>query len=196
MLPLGKIYTMVLYVYIAINAVMYYLMVKNDTYYSFSVNILIFSSLITFSFMTVDAIYDEFRFIWFFLLSFTAFVLGGKRYGILIGFIVYILIILLYFIAELNLSKYVLFTFLGSFLVFNMFNLYFIDKIKIDVNTLQKRIDIEVQKRQTQEQVLLRQYRMTNMGEMIDAIAHQWRQPLAQGNIILFNMLEELDNKI
>jgi len=195
MLPLGKTYTTVLYFYISINAVMYYLMIKNDIYYTFSVNILIFSSLVTFSFMTVDATYDEFRFIWFFLLSFTAFVLGGKWYGVLISFIVYVLIILLYFIAELNLSKYVLFTFLGSFLVFNMFNLYFINKIKIDVNTLQERICEETDKRQTQEQVLLRQYRMTNMGEMIDAIAHQWRQPLAQGNMILFNMLEELDNK-
>lgn len=151
MLPLGKTYTIVLYFYIIINAVMYYLMMKNDTYYSFSVNILIFSSLVVFSFMTVDATYDEFRFIWFFLLSFTAFVLGGKRYGILIGFIVYILIILLYAIAELNLSKYVLVTFLGSFLVFNMFNIYFINKIKIDVHTLQKRICEETDKRQTQE---------------------------------------------
>ena len=167
MLPLGKTYIIVLYFYIVINAVMYYLMMKNDTYYSSSVNILIFSSFVTFSFMTVDATYDEFRFIWFFLLSFTAFVLGGKQYGILIGFIVYVLVILLYFIAELNLSKYVLVTFSGSFLVFNMFNLYFINKIKIDLNTLQKRIDIEVQKRQTQEQVLLRQYRMTNIGMLL-----------------------------
>ena len=56
-------------------------------------------------------------------------------------------------------------------------------------------VEAEVAKRQTQEQILLRKYRMANMGEMIDAIAHQWRQPLSQGSMILLNMEEELDNR-
>ncbi|WP_457747891.1 sensor histidine kinase [Sulfurimonas sp.] len=60
---------------------------------------------------------------------------------------------------------------------------------------LQIRVMEEMQKQQAQEQILLQQYRMTNMGEMIDAIAHQWRQPLAQSNMILFTMDDNLDEE-
>ena len=53
---------------------------------------------------------------------------------------------------------------------------------------LQQRVLQEVQKQQAQEQMLLCQNRMANMGMMIDAIAHQWRQPLMQINAILLNI--------
>jgi signal transduction histidine kinase len=53
----------------------------------------------------------------------------------------------------------------------------------------------EKEQRQEQEQMLLRQCRMANMGEMLDSIAHQWRQPLMHINSILMNMGTTLDNK-
>ncbi|MEE9325810.1 MAG: ATP-binding protein [Cocleimonas sp.] len=55
----------------------------------------------------------------------------------------------------------------------------------------------EREQREEQEQMLLRQCRMANMGEMLDSIAHQWRQPLMHINSILMNMdysLEKKDN--
>jgi two-component system, LuxR family, sensor kinase FixL len=43
---------------------------------------------------------------------------------------------------------------------------------------LEKRVQQEVQARQKQELLMMQQSKMAMMGEMIGAIAHQWRQPL------------------
>jgi signal transduction histidine kinase len=53
---------------------------------------------------------------------------------------------------------------------------------------LEERVEEGLEQRIEQEKMLLRQCRMANMGEMIDAIAHQWRQPLMNINAILMNI--------
>ncbi len=53
---------------------------------------------------------------------------------------------------------------------------------------LEARIETEVRKRLEQEQMLLRQCRMASMGEMLDCIAHQWRQPLMNINVQLMHL--------
>jgi len=58
---------------------------------------------------------------------------------------------------------------------------------QMNVN-LEQKVEEEVQKRLDQEQMLLRNNRMANMGEMIDAIAHQWRQPLMNINAVMMNI--------
>jgi signal transduction histidine kinase len=44
---------------------------------------------------------------------------------------------------------------------------------------LEQRVQEEVSKRQIQEKILARQTRLAAMGEMMDAVAHQWSQPLS-----------------
>lgn len=56
---------------------------------------------------------------------------------------------------------------------------------------LELRVEEEVARRRGQEQVLIHQSRLAAMGEMLGAIAHQWRQPLNSVGIIL-QMMEEL----
>lgn len=53
---------------------------------------------------------------------------------------------------------------------------------------LEDRVNEEVHKRMEQEHILLRQARMASMGEMIDAIAHQWRQPLMNISAVMMNI--------
>jgi len=50
---------------------------------------------------------------------------------------------------------------------------------------LKKQVEIEVAKRSEQHEVMCHQSRLAAMGEMIDSIAHQWRQPLNSLGIII-----------
>ena len=60
-----------------------------------------------------------------------------------------------------------------------------------ELNTsLDQRVKDEVAKQREQEQLLIQQAKMAAMGEMIGAIAHQWRQPL---NVIALNIQDIQD---
>jgi len=56
------------------------------------------------------------------------------------------------------------------------------------LDNLEAKIQLEIQKRLKNEQILLQQSKLASMGEMIGNIAHQWRQPLAQIIAIFMNM--------
>ena len=58
-------------------------------------------------------------------------------------------------------------------------------------STLEKRIEEEISKNTKQQIMLMHQSKLVQMGEMIENIAHQWRQPLAQINssVLLIDMI-------
>ncbi len=58
---------------------------------------------------------------------------------------------------------------------------------------LEERIQEELYQHLKQEKILLHQCRLASMGEMMDFIAHQWRQPLMNVNAILMNMDRALE---
>ncbi len=57
--------------------------------------------------------------------------------------------------------------------------------------SLEARVIQETSKRREQEQILIHQSRLAAMGEMLDAIAHQWRQPLNTVAVLLQNLEED-----
>jgi PAS domain S-box-containing protein len=58
-----------------------------------------------------------------------------------------------------------------------------------DLNrNLEKRIQEEIKKSRQQEQLLMQQSKLVAMGEMVGAIAHQWRQPLTSIGFIIQNL--------
>ncbi|MCP4155498.1 MAG: PAS domain S-box protein [bacterium] len=60
---------------------------------------------------------------------------------------------------------------------------------------LENRIETELEKYCQQEQIMVQQSKLAAMGEMVGAIAHQWRQPLTTVGVIMRNikMAHKLD---
>lgn len=60
-----------------------------------------------------------------------------------------------------------------------------------EINThLEQRVEHEIHKREEHEQLMTQQARMASMGEMLGAIAHQWRQPLNTLSIMVQDVNE------
>lgn len=45
-------------------------------------------------------------------------------------------------------------------------------------NELEKKVEEEIEKRKEREKIILQQSKLAAMGEMMDAVAHQWKQPI------------------
>ena len=65
-------------------------------------------------------------------------------------------------------------------------------KLKNTNAQLEERLAQEIQKRQEQENMLLKHVRQAAMGEMISMIAHQWRQPISTISIVADNILMDM----
>ena len=154
-LPAHRLYTPVVLLYSLVNFVTYLLLKHgNKENYLFAMHLCVFSALLTLLVMSTSLLYDEFRFIWFFLLSFAAFMLGGRWYGILISFLILGSVYVAFFTSNLHFSVYALFTFTASLLTFNTFSLIFLNKIEQDSLNMQTHIHSEVEKRKTQESIV------------------------------------------
>ncbi|MCP5051803.1 MAG: response regulator [bacterium] len=59
---------------------------------------------------------------------------------------------------------------------------------------LESRVKEEVEKRRKQESLLIHRSKLVALGEMVGAIAHQWRQPLSTMAFIVENILDDLES--
>jgi len=154
-LPEHKVYTPAVILHSLLNFAVYLRLKysKRETFLS-AMHICIFSALLILSIMSMTLTYDTFRFIWFFLLVFASFILGGKWYGFVISMLVLGIIYTQYFLFNLQISPYALFSLTASLLTFNAFALFFLTVTKQDALTLQTHINQEVEKRKNKEEIL------------------------------------------
>lgn len=72
--------------------------------------------------------------------------------------------------------------------------IYDITAIKQSESDLEERVKEEVEKNIAKDRLLVQQNKLAAMGEMIGAIAHQWRQPLNNISLILHFVRDNFDN--
>ena len=70
-----------------------------------------------------------------------------------------------------------------------------IDDKKEATKHLKQLVKVEVQKNEDKQRLLIQQNKLASMGEMIGAIAHQWRQPLNNISLIIHFIRDNVKNE-
>lgn len=79
-----------------------------------------------------------------------------------------------------------------------------VTKLKMNEEELKQKIELELEKNLQKDRLLVQQNKLASMGEMLGNIAHQWRQPLNNINLLIYYIRdsygklpkEELDETI
>ena len=69
-----------------------------------------------------------------------------------------------------------------------------ITKEKLFQEKLEQQLKEEIEKQCKQQELLIQQSKMTSMGEMIGAIAHNWRQPLNTLSLLCITVIDKFEN--
>ena len=89
-------------------------------------------------------------------------------------------------------QRVVIFTFV-LIICLTLIYLFIIKELEIrELNSkLEKRINIEIERNRAKDRVILQQSKFSAMAEMINSIAHQWRQPLNRISLEMINIEED-----
>jgi len=177
------------------------LILRKDRHYYVGVAVLFMvANLILFFTVLIIQVEDEFRLIGVFVAMLITYVLLGKKAGILSTLVIAAGVLFVSNVYDLQLSALAYNTFFTFFIIISAFMYFFLQKIERDSmefellsERLEDKVKQETSQRMKQEQMLLRRSRMANLGEMLDSIAHQWRQPLMHVNSILLNIESAVD---
>ncbi len=164
---------------------LYFLHINKESYPVVSRLFLFFGIMMLFAnfYLAIDT-YT--RVLWFSSFMLLAFFLRDKKEGFVwLGIIIVILSVIAVMEPKFDLGTVNFMTFIANLSLIATI-VYWYEKVKENDSkrlrqlnaTLQTRIDEAVIENQKQERMLIQQSKMAAMGEMIESIAHQWRQPL------------------
>ncbi len=103
-------------------------------------------------------------------------------------------------VKEKVMNYRLLFQFIGGFIIILIIIIYFLikqkklnNKIEDLNNNLENKVLEEVEKNRKKDEIMFHQKKLAQMGEMINMIAHQWRQPLSAIGVTTQNLDLHLD---
>lgn len=102
---LGPIQTKVDYIYCALTLSLIFFLRASKSNYNLTAYAMLMVSLIAFTFALIFVPQDEFRIIWFYLLIFAAYIVNGKKFGLMFTAASIIIILVVHMFIELNLSQ-------------------------------------------------------------------------------------------
>jgi two-component system C4-dicarboxylate transport sensor histidine kinase DctB len=183
------------FTYIITMLFLIYKLRLQKSFFDYAKYVLVLFSLINFTFSFVLVTNDEFRIIWFIILLFVAFILGGHRLGVITAFLIIVDINYLFLATslELDLSHYAISTATIAIIIISFIMNAFVKKFQELADSMiaqQKRLsefnnvlDQRVEQKTNEvlelNKALNQRAQKAQIGELISIIAHQWKQPLS-----------------
>lgn len=173
-------------VFSAIALVLLYYLHKNKVYYTLTSRLFLFFGLFIMFANFCMAVETYTRVLWFSSYMLLAFFLRDKKEGFVwLGIILAALSVIALFEPQFGLDLVNYMTLIANLILIATI-VYWYEKVKENDreelkslnDSLQVRIDEAVLENQKHERMLIQQSKMAAMGEMLESIAHQWRQPL------------------
>ena len=126
---IGAIYTKINYIYsLSAFSLIFFLRRSKDNFPA-ATNILILTSLLTFTSALILVTQDEFRMIWFFLLVFITYILGGEIKGLVVTVASISIILISHYFVDLKLSQIAINSGVVGIIIGSLFSRFHTNKV-------------------------------------------------------------------
>jgi diguanylate cyclase (GGDEF)-like protein len=185
---LGPIHTKVDYIYSFLTVILIFFLRSSKKNYNLASSILLFISLLAFTSALILVPQDEFRIIWFYLLIFAAYMIHGKRYGVLYTLASIMIILIANSFVELDLSPTAINSAVLGLIIGSIFSYVYSSKISNYEKSLKQK--------NTSLNILASTDYLTGImnKRMFNEISEHYFQTAQQNNFNLTLLLLDLDH--
>jgi C4-dicarboxylate-specific signal transduction histidine kinase len=188
--------------------ILFYQTRKNQSNYLLYFKIGTFFMLFHFSVALIFSVHDSFKAVWFLFMIIAAYYIANHKIGHTVTLLSLLIFIVSYLLFDINLNKVtavmvvaamIFASFLGIVLrsTLNKYKGYIINQNELLIaynQELEQKVASKVQELRTKDIQLIKQEKLSIMGEMLDMIIHQWKQPLQKLYLNVTVLKEELNN--
>jgi signal transduction histidine kinase len=192
-LPDPGIHNHIRFTYALTHLLIYFVIRKGTHNYLPFLQIIVVASLIEFTSVVINAQHIVFGVFWYLMVIFVAYFIGDKKTGILTSITSILLIITMLNMELLVLNKISTTSLFVMFFVFITLSHYYSsmlnsreemlrvsnEELNLIKENLEKEVRIQVLENIEKERELINASKFSQMGEMLQSITHQWRQPLS-----------------